>query len=83
MTAPADPAGISRCVVCGGRDLCDVEILSPSLIAEWGLAPAEAAYVNRQQGRHCTACRSTLRCMALATALLRFLGATGTVDVLT
>lgn len=69
---------VARCVVCGGDDLRDVDVLSPALIAEWELAPAEIAYVNRQQGRHCGGCRSTLRCMALAAAILRFRGAAGT-----
>ena len=68
----------SRCVVCGAEGLVDVDVLSPALIAEWGLAPDEVACVNRQQGRHCPRCRSTLRCMALATAILRFAGAAGT-----
>ncbi|MFO1322737.1 MAG: methyltransferase domain-containing protein [Burkholderiales bacterium] len=80
MTAPSDTAAIASCVVCGGRDLRDVDVLSPALIGEWGLAPDEVAYVNRQQGRHCAACRSTLRCMALAAALLRRCGASGTFD---
>ena len=71
-------ARVARCVVCGAGDLRDVDVLSPALIAEWELAPAEVAYVNRQQGRHCGNCRSTLRCMALATAILRFCGAAGT-----
>jgi SAM-dependent methyltransferase len=75
---PAGPAGpVARCVVCGADDLRDVDVLSPALVAEWELAPAEVAYVNRQQGRHCGRCRSTLRCMALATAILRFCGAAG------
>ena len=72
MTATA------RCATCGHDDIVDVDVLSPALVAEWDLAPAEVAYVNRQQGRHCTRCRSTLRCMALATAILRFAGAPGT-----
>ncbi len=66
---------VDRCIVCGGEDLRDVAVLPPSLVAEWGLAPAEVEYVNRQQGRHCGVCRSTLRCMALATAILRWRGA--------
>jgi SAM-dependent methyltransferase len=69
---------VERCVVCGADDLRDVDVLSPALIAEWELARAEVAYVNRQQGRHCGGCRSTLRCMALAAAILRFCGAGGT-----
>ncbi len=72
MTATA------RCATCGHDGIADVDVLSPALVAEWGLAAAEVAYVNRQQGRHCTRCRSTLRCMALATAILRFAGAPGT-----
>lgn len=72
MTATA------RCATCGHDGIVDVDVLSPALVAEWDLAPAEVAYVNRQQGRHCTRCRSTLRCMALATAILRFAGAPGT-----
>ena len=72
MTATA------RCATCGHDGIVDVDVLSPALVAEWGLAAAEVAYVNRQQGRHCTRCRSTLRCMALATAILRFAGAPGT-----
>ncbi|MFO1316087.1 MAG: methyltransferase domain-containing protein [Burkholderiales bacterium] len=68
----------TRCAVCGADGIVDVDVLSPALIAEWELAPPEVAYVNRQQGRHCPRCRSTLRCMALATAILRFAGAAGT-----
>ena len=75
----AEPAGaVARCIVCGADDLRDVDVLPPALVAQWELAPAEVAYVNRQQGRHCGRCRSTLRCMALATAILRFCGAMGT-----
>lgn len=72
MTATA------RCITCGGDGIVDVDVLSPALIGEWGLAPDEVAYVNRQQGRHCPRCRSTLRCMALAAAILRYAGAAGT-----
>ena len=69
---------LKRCLVCGAKNLRDVEVLSPALIETWELAPAEVDYVNAQQGRHCADCRSTLRCMALAQAILRFCGANET-----
>ena len=68
---------LTRCLVCGAKNLRDVEVLSSALIEAWDLAPAEVDYVNAQQGRHCAACRSTLRCMALAKAILGFCGANG------
>jgi SAM-dependent methyltransferase len=67
-----------RCAVCGAEDLHYVEELTPALIREWELAPDEAAYVNRQQGLQCVRCGSTLRCMALAAALVRHLGGADT-----
>jgi len=60
-----------RCLVCGGAELARVEVLPATLAAEWALSADEVAYVDRQQGFHCRACRSTLRCMALARALQR------------
>ena len=66
------------CTVCGSAELHYVEELSAELIREWELSAEEAAYVNRQQGLQCVQCGSTLRCMALATALLRHCGGTGT-----
>src|SRR5215472_2034596 len=75
-TTEAVPA-LTRCLVCGAKNLRDVEVLTPALIEAWELAPAEVDYVNAQQGRHCPDCRSTLRCMALAKAILRFYGVSG------
>jgi SAM-dependent methyltransferase len=69
---------VTRCAVCGSAELHYVEELSAALIGEWELSVEEAAYVNRQQGLQCVQCGSTLRCMALATALLRHCGGTGT-----
>ena len=69
---------MKRCAVCGSAELHYVEELSPALIREWELSAEEAAYVNRQQGLQCVRCGSTLRCMALATALLRHCGGAGT-----
>jgi SAM-dependent methyltransferase len=60
-----------RCPCCGSSELARCTVLWPGLIAEWGLSPEEAEYIDRQQGLHCTACGSNLRSMALAAALLR------------
>lgn len=66
------------CLVCGSRELATAEVLSDELIRAWELRAEEVAYVNRQQGLHCTRCRSTLRCMALASAIHRLHGWEGT-----
>jgi SAM-dependent methyltransferase len=66
------------CLVCGSRDFATVDVLSNALIHAWGLRADEVAYVNRQQGLHCLHCGSTLRCMALATAIHRLYGWMGT-----
>ncbi len=65
---------VTRCAVCGSEELHYVEELSAALICEWELSAEEAVYINRQQGLQCVRCGSTLRCMALATALLRHYG---------
>lgn len=62
---------IDRCIVCGGRELRATGVLCEELSSAWELSPEEVSYVDLQQGFHCAACRSTLRCMALAAALLR------------
>src|SRR6266436_154215 len=41
---------IAACPICGGADFAQSEILWRELIEDWELAPAEAAYVNQQQG---------------------------------
>ncbi len=64
---------MTRCAVCGSDDLFYAEELSAALVREWELSADEAAYVNRQQGLQCRRCGSTLRCMTLATALMRHL----------
>ena len=75
---------MTRCAVCGSDDFFYAEELSAALVREWELSADEAAYVNRQQGLQCRRCGSTLRCMTLATALMRHLngqlGAAGTSD---
>ena len=39
---------------------------------DWQLSPYELAYVNRQQGEFCNACRCNLRSLALAEAIRSF-----------
>jgi len=70
-------ASVQACAVCGGTTLESADVLWEALITAWELSPAEVRYVNRQQGLHCVACRSTLRCMTLATAILRLYGYRG------
>jgi SAM-dependent methyltransferase len=57
------------CTVCGGTEFTAQPVLWPQLIDEWQLAPAEAAYVDRQQGECCRRCGANLRSIALADAL--------------
>lgn len=59
------------CSICGNRAFHDIPVLWPALIQAWELAPHEVAYIDLQQGRHCTRCRANLRSIALASALLR------------
>lgn len=58
------------CHVCGEKNFCYREVLWPQLIIDWQLAPAEADYINRQQGYCCVACGNNLRSIALALAIL-------------
>ena len=66
------------CCVCGGQEFGLQDVLWPELIADWELSPVEVAYVNRQQGFHCVACKNNLRAMALADAVLSSFGYSGT-----
>lgn len=72
MTGP-----IATCPVCGGTAFKPNAVLWDRLIADWQLAPAEVAYLDRQQGYVCLACGSVLRAMALGAAILRCLGQGG------
>jgi SAM-dependent methyltransferase len=58
------------CPVCGGCTFSNGAVLWPELIAEWQLTPEEVAYIDQQQGFHCTSCGNNLRSMALADAIL-------------
>jgi SAM-dependent methyltransferase len=66
-----------RCRCCGSDQIGQRPVLWKELTDQWGLAPHEIAYIERQQGAHCQACGSNLRSMALAHALLACLGFRG------
>ncbi|MEW5789224.1 MAG: methyltransferase domain-containing protein [Pseudomonadota bacterium] len=72
---PSRPA--SACHVCGGLEFLDRPVLWPELIDTWELTPAEVRYVDEQQGSCCTRCGSNVRSIALARAILQYLGHAG------
>ena len=61
---------IHSCPICGASEFEQLAILWPELIADWELAPQEAAYIDEQQGFTCVPCRVNLRAMTLASALM-------------
>jgi len=69
-------AEITTCRVCGSGELHFNPVLWDRLIAQWQLAPAEVAYLDRQQGIHCVTCGAVLRSMALAEAIAAASGTT-------
>ena len=64
----------TTCTICGNEEFDSMDVLWPALINEWQLNPREVDYINKQQGRSCTRCRSNLRSIALAKALQSVLG---------
>jgi SAM-dependent methyltransferase len=66
-----------ECSCCGCGRIEEKQVLWPELVAQWGLAPDEVAYIDRQQGTHCVECGSNLRSMALARAILSGFGHPG------
>lgn len=68
---------IRCCVVCGGNAFSSEKVLWDGLIQEWGLAPHEAYYIDRQQGTHCDRCGCNLRSIALAKAIMSAAGYEG------
>jgi len=67
--SPPWPAG-RCCPVCGGQTFSSSKILWPELVRQWGLTAEEELWIEWQQGFHCTKCRSNLRSMTLAAAIL-------------
>lgn len=60
-----------RCSCCGSTDLHQHPVLWQELISAWDLNEAEARYIDRQQGLVCEGCRSNLRSMTLAHAVMQ------------
>jgi ubiquinone/menaquinone biosynthesis C-methylase UbiE len=71
-------APLKACTCCGSRGLVANKVLWPALVQEWGLSDDETQYVDRQQGLQCRRCGSNLRTMALALAICRCYGHSGT-----
>jgi SAM-dependent methyltransferase len=71
---------IPNCVVCGATEFASKEVLWQKLIDAWQLSKEEVHYINRQQGFCCQKCGNNLRAMALAMAILRLYGQTGTLS---
>ncbi len=69
---------VEVCACCGSKDFVAEKVLWPALVQQWGLSDDEAQYVDRQQGLRCIQCGSNLRTMALALAICRSYGHSGT-----
>lgn len=61
-----------HCGICDGTTFTTQQVLWKQLVADWQLSPAEADYINRQQGQFCTQCGANLRSIALANAIRAF-----------
>ncbi|MGB7416075.1 MAG: class I SAM-dependent methyltransferase [Thermosynechococcaceae cyanobacterium] len=59
------------CNCCGSNKFNSEEVLWDKLIQDWSLSEYEVNYINRQQGYTCDHCGSSLRVIALATAIMR------------
>lgn len=70
----------SPCQICGHALFAHVDVLWPELVQAWNLTPAEAKYIDVQQGTHCARCGSNVRSQALAKACIAFVGENGTLD---
>jgi SAM-dependent methyltransferase len=69
---------VEACACCGSKEFVANKVLWPTLVQEWGLSDDETRYVDRQQGLQCVGCGSNLRTMALALAICRCYGHSGT-----
>ncbi len=63
---------IKKCVCCGSENITSTTVLWQSLINEWQISNQEIDYINKQQGLHCSDCKSNLRTMVLATSIMKF-----------
>jgi hypothetical protein len=67
-----------RCPVCGASSFTKNSVLWDSLVRDWQLTPQQRSYVDLQQGLVCENCKSNLRSMTLASAILFRLRTKGT-----
>lgn len=61
---------IDNCVCCGSDAIAMQPVLWKELTDAWCLSSDEIAYIDRQQGLHCTRCGTNYRSMALASAIM-------------
>lgn len=71
-----------NCHVCGHQEYQYKKVLWQELINDWQLSDSEAEYIDRQQGQHCTNCKSNLRSIALAKAILSYFNSEKTLSEL-
>ena len=59
------------CIVCGeNKGVIKVGVLWPGLIIEWGLSASWANWMDQREGLQCASCKSNLRSIQLAKAIL-------------
>jgi SAM-dependent methyltransferase len=68
---------VTQCLCCGSTKTEEQPVLWKDLIDQWRITDAEVAYIDRQQGFHCTDCGCNLRAMALAQAVMACFGFSG------
>jgi len=61
---------LDKCILCGAADFREAPVLWPELCQEWSLNEKEIAYIDKQQGCHCFACKCNLRTQVLAKAII-------------
>ena len=59
------------CFCCGSSTLKLETVLWQELIDQWRISSYEVDYINRQQGLFCLNCKSNLRSMTLARAIMK------------
>lgn len=68
---------LRRCPICGASSFSRSKVLWDALVNEWELTVEQRRYIDDQQGLCCDRCKSNLRSMTLAYAILRTLGLSG------
>ena len=60
------------CPVCKNDNFNQNTVITKRLSDEWNLSSLEENYINKQQGKFCTKCNSSLRSMTLANSILEY-----------